>query len=187
MPVERIRVVEPGVDRRGQWTARAAAEHRARDTPEVGPSGSSAHIPVRARSRARRSAAARAVPDRAVDQHQRSARTDRGDVEGPSRDRERTGMCAPEPQGRSSGVSREETLDGAAIGARRRQVAVARRSAAVRRDDDAAQGPRAAARSARRSCAIGAGISRAPAASRATPRRSPRSSIRSSVWRCARA
>src|SRR6185436_5999034 len=29
------------------------------------------------------------------------------DVERPSRDRRRTGMCAAEPQGRSSGVSRE--------------------------------------------------------------------------------
>jgi len=29
VPVERIRVVEPGVDRRGQWTARADAEHAA--------------------------------------------------------------------------------------------------------------------------------------------------------------
>ena len=62
VPVERIRVVEPGVDRRGLWTARAAAEHRARDTPEVGPSGSGAHIPVRARSREGRSTSSAAPP-----------------------------------------------------------------------------------------------------------------------------
>jgi glycosyltransferase involved in cell wall biosynthesis len=65
VPIERIRVVEPGVDRRGRRkrTARASADH--------------------------------------------SRRPARVDVEGPSRDRERTGMCATEPQGRSSGVSRE--------------------------------------------------------------------------------
>jgi glycosyltransferase involved in cell wall biosynthesis len=34
VPVDRIRVVEPGVDRR-QWTARAAAERASRDTPEL--------------------------------------------------------------------------------------------------------------------------------------------------------
>jgi glycosyltransferase involved in cell wall biosynthesis len=67
VPVEHVRVVEPGVDRRGpsQWTARAAADRG-------------------------------------------SPRTARVDVESSSRDRERTGMCATEPQGRSSGVSREE-------------------------------------------------------------------------------
>ena len=52
VPAGKVRVVEPGVDRRSQRTARVA-------------------------------------------------------VESPSRDRERTGMCATEPQGRSSGVSRE--------------------------------------------------------------------------------
>ncbi len=73
VPVERIRVVEPGVDRVGrQWTARADAEHPARDTPEVGPSGSGAHIPVRSRSRAGRSASARAVANGRVTR--RSAR-----------------------------------------------------------------------------------------------------------------
>ena len=60
VPVDRIRVVEPGVDRR-QWTARAAAERSSRDTPEDRPWGSSAHIPVRARSREERSASTRAV------------------------------------------------------------------------------------------------------------------------------
>jgi len=62
VPVAHIRVVEPGVDRR-LWTARAAVEHPSRDTPEDRPWGSSAHIPVRARSREGRSTSARAVPD----------------------------------------------------------------------------------------------------------------------------
>ena len=63
VPVERIRVVEPGVDRRSQWTARAAAKGASRDTPEDHPWGSAAHIPVRRRSREAPSASTRAVPD----------------------------------------------------------------------------------------------------------------------------
>jgi len=65
VPIERLRVVEPGVDRRVARRPRAA----------------------RAEARPHTSAA-------------------RVDVERPSRDRRRTGMCAAEPQGRSSGVSR---------------------------------------------------------------------------------
>ena len=78
VPIEKIRVVEPGVDRRvrasrvdrrAPSTARAGAESAARpslDTPEDRPWGSCAHIPVRTRSREGRaalSAAARAVAD----------------------------------------------------------------------------------------------------------------------------
>ena len=63
VPAGKVRVVEPGVDRRSHQTARA------------------------------------------VDR--RSPRSARVDVESASRDREHTGMCATEPQGRSSGVSRE--------------------------------------------------------------------------------
>ena len=67
VPIERIRVVEPGVDRRAARTARtaraaaasravartarAAVERPCRDTPEDRPWGSAAHIPVRRRSR----------------------------------------------------------------------------------------------------------------------------------------
>jgi glycosyltransferase involved in cell wall biosynthesis len=45
VPVERVRVVEPGVDRRSprQRAARAAAKHPSRDTPEDRPWGSGAH------------------------------------------------------------------------------------------------------------------------------------------------
>ena len=72
VPVERIRVVEPGVDRR-RWTAhaavdgltsrtaRAAVESLSRDTPEDHPWGSAPHIPVRRRSRERLSTSTRAV------------------------------------------------------------------------------------------------------------------------------
>ena len=72
VPVERIRVVEPGVDRR-RWTAhaavdgltsrtaRAAVESLSRDTPEDHPWGSAPHIPVRRRSRERLSTSMRAV------------------------------------------------------------------------------------------------------------------------------
>ena len=105
VPVDRIRVVEPGVDRR-QWTARAAAERASRDTPEDRPWGSSAHIPVRARSREARSAAARAVADvrrQALDSNRSRRRR-----AAPPADRARTGMCALEPEGPTSGVSREE-------------------------------------------------------------------------------
>jgi glycosyltransferase involved in cell wall biosynthesis len=55
VPIERIRVVEPGVDRRTSRAARAAVgPSSARpylDTPEDHPWGSGAHIPVRTRSR----------------------------------------------------------------------------------------------------------------------------------------
>jgi glycosyltransferase involved in cell wall biosynthesis len=77
VPIERIRVVEPGVDRRtprtsrvhraagdaGARTARADVERPSRDTPEDHPWGSSAHIPVRRRSREGLSTSTRAVSE----------------------------------------------------------------------------------------------------------------------------
>jgi glycosyltransferase involved in cell wall biosynthesis len=70
VPIERVRVVEPGVDRRtaraavdrpASRTARAAVESASRETPEDRPRGSVAHIPVRSRSREALSTSTRAV------------------------------------------------------------------------------------------------------------------------------
>ncbi len=127
-----------GSDRRRRRRCRACCNSLSRDTPEDHPWGSSAHIPVRRRSRERLLQHTRqrfsviASTARFGDRISRSGALVRATafygrrqvcVRGFSRDRRRTGTCADEPQGRSSGVSRESPLTHACLRPRHAQRA----------------------------------------------------------------